>query len=232
MSLVITYETLFDILRKESSRDELQALPEDFYEQVHAYLQEKKGESTTGYRSRIEYDNSKKIVRELYDRRERKALLLALNKARTQSAIIDTSVLLPQEKNLFHDLVGLLEQTKKGTLAHITGVNKNEHYTNKSTSEPITRQEAPKKNVPKEQAPLESTEPKNPEETIQETPIESKPKKNPTPQGYKKVRFLHAVPKFVGKDMTIFGPYDPGAETELPEEIVTVLLKKGRIEER
>ena len=227
MSQVITYETLFDILRKESSRDELQTLSDDFYEQVQQYLQEKKSNTSSGYRSKIEYENSKKILRELYDRRERKILLLALNKARTQSAIIDSSTLLAKEKALFDELVYLLERTKKDTLAHIIGSIIN----TKPLAEQVTTTKEPTPTISNNQAPLEETEPTSPEKTIQETPIPNKPKKNPTPEGYKRVKFLHAVPKFIGKDMTIFGPYDPGAETELPEEIVTVLLKKGRIEE-
>ena len=37
----ITYETLFDLLRRERSRNELQELEETFYEDVKKYLEEK-----------------------------------------------------------------------------------------------------------------------------------------------------------------------------------------------
>ena len=46
-----------------------------------------------------------------------------------------------------------------------------------------------------------------------------------------KVKFLHAVPQFVGKDLQAYGPYEAEEEDELPVELVDVLINKGRVEE-
>lgn len=45
------------------------------------------------------------------------------------------------------------------------------------------------------------------------------------------IRFLHAVPKFIGKDLEIYGPFDEEDVATLPAEIAEVLIKKGRAEE-
>ena len=49
--------------------------------------------------------------------------------------------------------------------------------------------------------------------------------------GTKIVRFLHAVPKFVGKELEVYGPYVEEDVAGLPVEIADVLIGKGRAEE-
>jgi len=44
------------------------------------------------------------------------------------------------------------------------------------------------------------------------------------------VRFLHAVPKFVGVDMNVYGPYDNHDIANLPSNIAEVLISKERAE--
>ena len=39
------------------------------------------------------------------------------------------------------------------------------------------------------------------------------------------------MPSFLGKDLETYGPFEEGDQTELPDEIVSVLLNKGRVEE-
>ena len=46
----------------------------------------------------------------------------------------------------------------------------------------------------------------------------------------KKVKFLSAVPKFLGKNKDVFGPFKEGDEAELPSKIVSILVKKGKVE--
>ena len=47
----------------------------------------------------------------------------------------------------------------------------------------------------------------------------------------KMVRFIHAVPRFLGKELETYGPYEAEEIATLPEEIVNVLLQKNRVEE-
>ena len=46
----------------------------------------------------------------------------------------------------------------------------------------------------------------------------------------KMLRFVNAVPKFIGKDLEIYGPFDEEDVATLPAEIATILIKKGRAE--
>jgi DNA replication initiation complex subunit (GINS family) len=110
----ITYETLFDLLRREKNREELQALEPDFYEQARIYLQEKEallsGKEDTSYFStekeklKIQYQNIRRLLKELYEKREKKIISIALVKARTGSDIIDTSAMLPNEAAYYRAL--------------------------------------------------------------------------------------------------------------------------------
>ena len=47
----------------------------------------------------------------------------------------------------------------------------------------------------------------------------------------KVVRFLHAVPKFMGKELEVYGPFDEEDVASLPIDIADLLIKKGRVEE-
>ncbi len=221
MSFIISYETLFDILRKESNREDLQSLPDSFYEDVASFIAEKKLDSSS--RGRIEYENSKKIIRELYERRERKILLLSLNKARTNSGIIDSSVLLEREKSFFESIVRELEHHKKEMMLVIEqGVPKTETA---SEVEVAVSEDTQSSATEEKAVEVEVAKPIVKEDTPKE--------KRNAPQleaGEKKVKFLVSVPKFVGKDMTIFGPFNPGDTTSLPEDVAMILEKKGRIE--
>jgi DNA replication initiation complex subunit (GINS family) len=56
----------------------------------------------------IQLNNVRKILADLYDRREKKIMSLAVNKSITNSHIIDTSNLLDSEKKMYGQLLGLL----------------------------------------------------------------------------------------------------------------------------
>ena len=45
------------------------------------------------------------------------------------------------------------------------------------------------------------------------------------------VRFLNSVPKFMGKDLQVYGPFDEEDVATLPEDVADLLIKKGRVEE-
>ncbi len=47
----------------------------------------------------------------------------------------------------------------------------------------------------------------------------------------KLVRFLHAVPKFVGRELEVYGPFVEEDMANLPSDIADVLIGKGRAEE-
>jgi len=130
--VVITYETLYDAFRKEKSREELQQLSPKFLVEVLNYLKEKHQafDETQGKvdlfssaereKLTVQLQNIRKILRELYDRREKKIVDIAINKSRTQSNIIDTSNMLLHEKSLYRDLTCLFDQSRSNVLVRIS----------------------------------------------------------------------------------------------------------------
>ena len=208
----ITYETLFEMRRNEKNRDELQKLQKSFLEDVKLYLSEKQNmlkssQSNLNLFSEEERDktskqleNIKKILKELYEKRERKIVNMALNKSRTNTDIIDTSPLLEQEKPLFDDLTSLFNKYRSDVLL--------------SLFEKREKTVEPKKEEDKE-------------ETDEDEAEEEKPQQEET----KLVRFLHAVPKFMGKELEVYGPFDEEDVASLPLQIADLLIKKGRAEE-
>ena len=125
MDVHITYETLFDILRKERSLDELQNLDIQFWAHVVTYLQERstfmqKTSLAEQEKTRVQLSNIKRIIREIHDHRQRKLMNLAVNVVRTESAsYIDKKNMLDDEKILFHELVGKLTAHRQEVLLQV-----------------------------------------------------------------------------------------------------------------
>ena len=84
--VVITYETLYELLRIEKLRPELQKLDESFFKDIVNFIQEKKAildsqKAKDSVFTQIEAEKTKrqivnilKIVRDLYEKRENKIL--------------------------------------------------------------------------------------------------------------------------------------------------------------
>ncbi len=204
----ITYETLFELLRIEKNRDDLQGIHSSFFEDVIAYLREKQhilDESkqkqdlfSAAEREKVstEMANIKKILRELYERREKKIISMAINKSRTRSNIIDTSKLLEEEKRMFDNLVSLMDTFREGIILNL----------------------------------LELRQP-HIKEIIEQEKEQKKEEAQPVQKDTKLVRFLHPVPKFIGKELESYGPFEEEDMATLPNEIADVLIAKERAEE-
>ncbi|KYK27159.1 hypothetical protein AYK26_00500 [Euryarchaeota archaeon SM23-78] len=232
----ITYETLFDLLRREKNREELQKLDKDFYEQVLAYLKEKKealskkGDelfvSAEREKLKIQFQNIRRIIKELYERREKKVINMAMSKARTGSDIIDTTNLLPSEKEFFKEQVGLLTKYKDSVLDAILHLKE---FNN------IKKEEGVEEEVKKEVKAEVKEEPKEKEELKQESEIKEKEalslaQPEASREGKKKIRITTAVPQFVGAQGQALGPFNEGDEVELDTIIADILVKKGSAE--
>ena len=201
----ITYETLFEILKREKETTDLQKLDYNFLNDFADYLNEKrklleKEDALFSYEEKKklekQIDNARRLIKEIYEKREKKIIELALIKSRTKSNIIDKSHLLDNEKEFFNEIVKVLDSFRAITIDNVlTGsyLQKNSEKDAFSDADAIN---------------------------------EKKPKKDT-----KIVRFLYSVPKFVGKELEEYGPFGEEDIANLPNEIAELLIEKGRVEE-
>ena len=216
----ITYETLFELLRREKNREELQKLDINFFVDVADYLKAKiellkkpKDDifaADERRKAELQLVNIQKILRELYERRERKIIDMALDNSKISSGIdisevVDTSNLLKEEKELFDNSLNLFNRFRKGILLNILDAKLPE----------IEK---------KREVEADMDEPK---EFVEDKDSLDKDKE----KDVKLVRFLCAVPKFLGKDLEEYGPFEKEDTASLPKELADVLIKKERAEE-
>tara|TARA_Y100000310_G_C20578216_1_gene761574 strand:+ start:481 stop:1215 length:735 start_codon:yes stop_codon:yes gene_type:complete len=237
----ITLETLYDVLRNEKKREDLQKLEDTFFIDVVNYLQEKnkllesKNDENelfaAGEKKKVEYElNSiKRILKEIYERREKKIIDITLNKSRTGSDIIDTSSMLKEEKQFYKHLLEDLDIYRKGILLNLFRgelpfIEKKVEidYTNKEVTLVVENEENSE-----EIHPEESDEEMPPLENNEELPPVVE---DDTNSEMIKIKFLHPTPSFVWKDMKVYGPFEKDDETSIFPEVAKLLVRKGRAE--
>lgn len=222
----ITLETLYDILRNEKKRDDLQKLDATLFIDIVQYMREKqallesKQQSTevfaAGERDKLEYElrSIRRILKETYEKREKKIIDITLNRSRTGSDLIDTSSMLHEEKEFYQDLLKTLDAYRKGIL------------------ENLSQGQLPKLSLPYPvQQKLDTAAEKKKEEPRQIlttlTPTSSTPASS-TPNSLHKIKFIMPMPSFVWKDMKQYGPFDVGEELEIYPEVADLIIRKGR----
>src|SRR3989338_8353122 len=188
--VIITYETLYEILRREKYRIELQKLDESFYKDVVKYLEEKRTildsqtkkesifASTEVEKTQTQIKNVIKILKELYEKRENKLVQFALFSSRSQN-MQDTSTMLPEEYELYQKMKGTLDEFRDGVLIQL--------LQNKLPSLAVDEQKGLK--------------------------IEEKTNSST-------VEVLRDIPEFVGPDLSIYGPFKQGERYALPNGVV------------
>jgi len=226
----ITYETLYGITRREKNRDEMQELPEDFFIDVVVYLKQKEHivedarkrfdlfSTSEREKTEIQLKNIKKLLKELYDKRESKILTMALNKSRTKTNMIDLSSLLPEERILFDALVFALNNGREGIVFNVLqGKHPNMVRT-----------------APRPPQVLEKTMGDEDRTTVPDS-IEgqeqfSDPEVFPKPPeiSTKDIKFIDDVEKFVGSELEEYGPFNKDETKTLPQEIAEVLIAAGK----
>ena len=226
----VTLETLYDILRNEKKREDLQKLEDSFFLDVAKYVREKKGlleakqEAddifASGEKEKLDYElrSIKRILKEIYEKREKKVIDIALNKSRTGSDIIDTSAMLKEEKEFYQEILLSLDIYRRGTLLKLfKGELPLIESVKKNLEVDIPKQEIEQE--PKQEI-NETSKSIEPDTTI-ETKEESE---------MIKVKFIHPMPSFVWKDMKVYGPFDEGDEVEIFPEVAELLVRKKRAE--
>ena len=203
--VIITYETLFELLQREKDRTDLQRLDPSFFNDVISYIKDKKklleikNDSIFAHeekkKAEKQLENIYRILKELYERREKKIISLALDKSRTKSDLIDTTALLKEERVVFDALTGLLD-TYRDTILY---------------------------SVLNEKIPFMHAVEDKPKEHFKSA-LELK-------KNTKLVRFTHPIPKFVGPELEEYGPFVEEDLANLPAEVAEVLIIKGKAEE-
>ena len=196
--VIITYETLYELLMREKSRSELQKLGDDFFNDVIKYVKDKKEilesqknkenvfASREIERTTKQLDSIYRILKELYEKRENKILTLALLNSRDDSKI-DMSILLPDEIKFYEGIKNNLNLYRKGILGNL----------------------------------LEGKLPVLEEPKVIKSDFKDK----------MLIRFINSVPKFVGSNGFVYGPFEEENIANLPLDIAKLLIKKERAEE-
>ena len=221
--VVITYETLFELLRREKSREDLQQLPENFSEETKKYLSEKKqtalSDSNDPFaeieqeKSHRQIANIKKILNELYERREKKVIAMALNKSRMPKSVIDIGSLSGAEKPFYEKLISIFNDARQDAIRRLVS---------ELGSEPANALKAePEK--PLQEIPVEESE----EEEAKEEKAEPAVK---IADGTQKVKFICDVSQFVGPNLEIYGPFRAEELAVLPVSVCNVLISKNKAE--
>jgi len=199
--VIITYETLYELMRREKFRPELQKLNKEFFNDFIKYLNEKKiilesqkkkksiFTSTETQKTQKQIENVKKIIKELYEKRENKIIQLAMFASRNNDNP-EFNEMLIEEKKFFKDLLETTNNYRKNILHNLI-------------------------------------QGKQPEIKEVEKPKELKTEKK---DSIKMVRFLQSIPKFIGNDLNIYGPFEEEEIAAIPAEIAKLLTKKKKTE--
>lgn len=118
---MITYNELYDALRKERYSEQLQPIPKNFIKEVSAYLKDKKeladkennDFSDAILKTKKQFENSVAIFKELMLRRKKKILELAFVAAETGISKRDFENMLLVEKECFDGIMKSLERGDK-----------------------------------------------------------------------------------------------------------------------
>lgn len=227
----ISYEYLFDLLRREKTREDLQSIDKNFYNDMFSSLDSREQSirqkelqkslvmNAELEKEKIEIKNIRKILNEIKDRRQKKIILLALSRARIPSTIINHEVFTSDEENFFNSCVELFRKFK----------NNNHLLSEKVEHKPIIEKENPSPE-PKLEPKLESEPlPKEDKAEVDQEKDVSLPKNNETNSVQEvKVQFLEDTPNFYGPKKELLGPFKKDDIVVLPEIIAEILINKGR----
>jgi len=207
--VIITYETLFELYRREKSRGELQELDKSFFSDVVEYLIQKKAvldnsissDNIFAENERMKAEkqllNIKKILGMLYELRTRKIVDMAWIKSRDPGFFIDDSTILPEEKPIYYNIISIFNNNRANVLLNILNLK-----------QPII-----------EDVDLNSL-PIKPNKEVDDD-------KEGTQEEGVKIELIEDTPEFVGDDMDLIGPFSKGEVIKLPKRIADILLEKN-----
>jgi DNA replication initiation complex subunit (GINS family) len=227
----ITYETLFDILRMEKRREDVQELSRTFYQDVVNYLKQKKEimvkkEHESGIESfdeikklNIQYENVQKIIKEIYERREKKILFMALNKSRTRMNGINMSALLPQEQELYEQMTRLFDAYRKDIAERLMTANLPKEQIAAVISS-VGEKSCEKKQISEQVVSIHSIQPP----VIEQAAVVQQ---ESVALSEVQVKFLQNTEEFIGPDLESYGPFAAEAVAKIPQAIAEIFVSGG-----
>lgn len=230
---VITYETFRKFHRKEKNNDELQDLPDEFYSSCRKWLKRKdrefdrsKGDTTPLY----ELENVKRIIRDIFDRRERKIMLMALQTVRSG---ISPKNLMSEEKDFYDEMVSNLKSYREEFLDDIINVREEDSESDKSKGTNEREEEREEDRTEDKDSGGEENE----GNTSREDEIgdvknlnEDIELKSEEIDG-KIVRIFEDMPQFLDENENKYGPFKKEDLVKLPENIADLLIEREKAEE-
>jgi len=131
---MITYNELYDALRKERYSEQLQFIPKNFIKEVAIYLKDKKeiadkendDFSDAILKTKKQFENSIAIFKELMLRRKKKILELAFVAAETGISKRDFENMLAVEKECFDEIMKNLEKEDKKIAKALKGTEEDD----------------------------------------------------------------------------------------------------------
>ncbi len=242
MAEEISYAHLFDLLRKEKTREDLQVIDKKFYKNTFKILKSRQSElrvkemqhslvlNADVEKEKIELKNINKLLNEIIDRRQKKIILLALSRTRIPSTIINNESFSEEEAVLFEESVKLFRNFKQ----ELSSVEfEQEKEINIPKQQVMEKEEDQKEEQIKEKK--QELKTKNvkidTKSEIIKKPIDIIKTEKKSAIEILKIKFLVAVPNFYGQQKQILGPYEKDQIVELPKVIANILIKKGRAEE-
>lgn len=131
---MLTYNDLYESVRKEKYSEQLQPLPKNFVNQFSEYLKEKRKQivnddefSAEAIRERKQLENALALFKELMLRRKKKILNLVFVAAETGILKKDFTDMLVFEQELFEELVRAVDTGDKKMNETLNGKTSNNH---------------------------------------------------------------------------------------------------------
>ncbi len=109
MEEAITFEYIREAQRAEQKSQQLNKLPEDFFEKVKEYIRQKRENAKKNEDALLEIKNIERIVEDIYNRRESKIVSLAVLSVRT--GLIPANMLVHEEE-LFEQITRALRKSR------------------------------------------------------------------------------------------------------------------------
>lgn len=201
-NIKINFETLYDALRNERNRVELQKLEDSFYEDIIIYLEEKTAilssqESKKSVftisevqKTRKQIESIQKIIKEIYTARENKIIQSALIASKTNNQVKGTENMLKEEKRFYEETMYVFNNYRENILHNLIN---GQNITIKQKIEP--------KNLKDKEMPTKTT---------------------------KNIKFIKEVPSFVGTNLIKHGPFEKEDRAQIPTEIANLLIKSKK----